>query len=104
MPFAQALFGVGALSSPLFVRLLEIKSYYLFGNLSLFLTILYVLYPPPEIHGHKAEKASQKNLGTVSDNLVVLFAIAFLVEVGIEMTVSGWFSSYAVLTGTFDSK
>ena len=40
----------------------------------------------------------------VSDRLVLLIGLAFFLEVGIEMTVTGWFPSYGVLTNTFSAE
>ena len=48
MPFAQGMFGVGALLSPLIVRFMGVSSYYAFAVSSVLMALLNASYPPPE--------------------------------------------------------
>ena len=103
MPFAQGMFGVGALLAPLVIRFMAVDSYYTFAALNLLMSLLFLYYSPPQHHSSiNTNKNGIKKKG-VSDGLVVLIGLAFFLEVGIEMTVTGWFPSYAVLTRTFSA-
>ena len=104
MPFAQGMFGVGALLAPLIVRFMAISSYYAFAISSLLMSLLHFCYPAPEHNEHgkdsKGKNADKKK--DASGRLVILIGVALFVNVGIEITAAGWFPSYAVLTNTFE--
>ena len=103
MPFAQGMFGVGALLAPLVVRFMAISSFYAFAISSLLMSLLHFCYPAPE-HSEHGKDSKEKNADKKKDassRLVILIGVALFVEVGVEITEEGWFPSYAVLTDTF---
>ena len=104
MPFAQGMFGVGALLAPLVVKFMAISSYYAFAISSLLMSLLHFCLPAPEHseHGKDNKGKSVEKKKDASGRLVILIGVALFVEVGVEITAAGWFPSYAVLTDTFE--
>ena len=48
MPFAQGMFGLGALLAPLVLRFTAVDSYYIFAALNLIMSLLFLYYPSPQ--------------------------------------------------------
>jgi fucose permease len=55
-----------------------------------------------ELKQDLAIETAKPQLILASNKLSVLFSLAFFLDVGVEFTASGWFSSYAVLTNSMD--
>jgi len=47
-------------------------------------------------------KTTASQIKLASNKLSILFSLVFFLDVGVEFTASGWFSSYAVLTNSMD--
>jgi hypothetical protein len=69
--YSHGFFGIGALTSPIFIRAWELQAYYLMAIMSLFLSLLCFYFPAPD----RSEAVSkniinnQKQLKFASSNL-----------------------------------
>lgn len=102
----NAMFGVGALLSPLIIRQLQTQAYYLYAaayvmgaGLSFYLPTPIQVTDQPEKNNEISTERSGITLG--SRKMVVLVGLGLFLISGIESTFSGWMPSYAVNTDIF---
>lgn len=114
LSITHGMIGVGGLTSPLLVNLLQLDIYFKLGFLSLFLAPFFLYFTTPEDLNKEQgvevpEKADEHNPEVNSENpeffrLEVMMSIGFFLVVGTESNVGGWISSYATLSGIADKE